>query len=193
MPTSIIAAIDEEEDSPQLSMADPVRNLKNLPQLRSLYFICHEKLGNIDRNTVSAFRELVDLLWNVDIKICFTPEVEDLINNIIRRGNQVGKTYKIILHIESKGKEYANYMVESVLKFSTGVSLKSKLATLAETASLERFGKPSYSNFQVWGLEQIANTRDSSMFQKLQSSWNFYDSIFEIANNFADSCAEMSV
>lgn len=193
MPPSVVTALDNQEDSPELSMVDTVRNLKKLPQLRSFYYVCHEKLGNMDRPTVSAFKELVDLLWNMDLKICFTPETEELITHIIRRGNQVGKTYRIVVHVESKGKEYANSVVESVLRFSAGASLRAKLTSLAEAASMERFGKPSFSNFQVWGLEQIANNRDSTMFQKLQTSWNFYDSIFDIGNNFAEGCSDTDV
>lgn len=192
-PPSVSKAREMEEDCPVLSMAEAVRNLKMLSQLRSLHYICHDKLGNIDRQTAIAFKELTDLIWNLELKVCFTNEVDELITNIIRRGNQVGKTYKILLHVEAKNRLDASYLIESVLKFNSSTSLKSKLASLAESASIERFGKSSYSNFQVWGLEQIANTRDTTMFQRLQADWNKYEKVFAQGHDFAESVSDLSV
>lgn len=178
MPSSVIAAVEAQDDLPVLSMADGARSLRKLSQLRSLHFICYEKLGSIDTKTTAALKELMDLFWIIDIKTGFTEDVEELLNSMMRRGNQLGKTYKVHLHIQSKPDEYANLLVDQTLKFPTGVNLRAKLESLAEAEAAERYGKPAFENIQIWGLEQIGYSRDESMFERIRKFWQFYDEKF---------------
>lgn len=184
MPSSVISAIEEHDDCPVLSMAEGIKHLRKLSALRSLHFICYEKLAGIDPITTHAFKELADIIWILDVKTIFTQDVEDLLSILLRRGNQQGKLYKIYLHIESSDAIYANILAEPVLKFSSGKSFRDRLASIAESETAERFGKPSYKNFQLWGIESVENIRDNSGFLQLKSDWDYYNEIFKPSNMY---------
>lgn len=180
LPSALIAAVEAADDTPVLTMADGFRNLKKLPQLKSLHYICPEKLGSMDAKASSAMKELIDLIWILDIKTNFTEETEDLLNNVMRRGNQLGKVYKLYLHIQSKPESnLSDLLLVQTLKFPLGTNLKAKLNSIAEAECNERYGKlANYQNFHIWGLEQVGNCRDRSKFDMLKYNWRYYNEKF---------------
>jgi len=184
VPSSMIPAIDAGEDLLVLSMCDSIKELRKLTKLRSLHFACHENLANIDSKTVSALKELADLIWVFDLRIAFSPEVEDLITNIMRRGNQQGKVYKIKLHIESTRDDHANTYIETIAKFSSVQAVKDHLLSIVGQEARSKFGRMSYKTFHLWGIEQIAS-RDRSSFDKLNETWGQYNQIFNPIDIFA--------
>lgn len=177
-PISVINAIENGDDGPILSMVDSLKNLRKLPKLRSLHYICCELLGSIDNKTVLAFKELIDLIWILDIKTCLTDDVEDLLTNIMRRGNQQGRLYSINLRIQAKDTSNACPIVKQLLKFPMGTNLRSKLLAVADVESTERYGKHSFDSVQIWEVRHLASTRDESTYRKLKSSWDFYNERF---------------
>lgn len=185
LPSSIQAAVDCQEDSPTLSMVDEARNLKKLPKLRSLWFTCVEKLGSIDEKTSLVLKDLMDLIWTIDIKVMFTEEVESLLNVIMRRGNQLGKTYKLLLHIQCKELDKANLLTGHILKFQLGADLKQKLSQIAESELSER--NCSLEGFQIWGLQQIDNNRDKTSFELIKNGWLHYDGKFNLTSPWQNS------
>lgn len=184
MPDSVIQAIENQDDIPSFSMVDGIRNIKRLPRLRSIYLTCYEKLGTIDERTVSSMKEIVDMFWNIEIKVNFTEEVEDFMNHLMRRANQLGKNYMVNLHIQLKSDEYANILVEKPLRFPMGTNLKDKFTSIAETETKQRFGKPSVENFQIWGLELTGNYRDKQKYEELAKFWRLYSQKFDLDPRF---------
>lgn len=180
LPASLQAAVSNQEDSPTLSMVDEARNLRKLPKLRSLWFSCYEKLGSIDEKTAHVLRDLMDLIWTMDIKVMFTEEVESLLNIIMRRGNQLGKTYKVVLHVQPREEKLTNILTEHNLKFQLGTELKQKLSQIAENELSERHG--TVEGFQIWGLQQIDNSRDKLTFEQFKNIWSNYDSMFNLTS-----------
>lgn len=183
VPSSMIPAIDAGEDLLVLSMCDSIKELRKLTKLRSLHFACHENLANIDSKTVSALKELADLIWVFDLRIAFSPEVEDLITNILRRGNQQGKAFNIKLHVESNKSDHANCYVETIVKFSSSQAVRQQLISTVEQAAKEKFGKVAYKTFHLWGIEQ-AGSRDRSVYDKLSTAWNVYNDVFKPIDMF---------
>lgn len=177
-PSSVIHAIEEGVDGPVLSMVDSIKNLRKLPKLRSLHYICCEKLGSIDTKTALAFKELIDLIWVLDIKTFFTDEVEDLLTNIMKRGYQQGRLYKVNLRIEPKRLDNAGIIMKRPLKFPSSSVLKNRLLSIADIESTERYGRSSLESVQIWGVRHMVSTRDESIFRKLKSSWDFYNDKF---------------
>lgn len=187
MPNSVIAANENRDDNPTFSMVDGIRNIRKLSRLRSLHLICYEKLGTIDEKTTSAMKEILDLFWNIEIKVNFTPEVEDFMNILMRRANQLGKLFNLNLHIQTrstKTEEYADLLVEKKLRFPLGTNLRERLASIAEDETKSRFNKPFFENFQIWGIEQTDNFRDRQKFEELSSKWKLYNQKFEVEARF---------
>lgn len=184
MPISVIQAIDNQDDIPNFSMVDGIRNIRKLPRLKSLYLTCYEKLGTIDERTVKSMKEMVDLFWNIEIKVNFTEEVEDFMNHLMRRANQLGKNYMVNLHIQLKQTEYANILIEKPLRFPMGTDLREKLGSIAENETKNRFGKPVVENFQIWGLELTGNYRDNQKYEELAKYWRLYSKKFDLDARF---------
>lgn len=178
MPQVLTEASKEGEDHLVLSIASGIRNLRKLASLRSLHYICCEKLSNIDAPTVTALKDSLDIFWAIDIKVNFTEEVEDLISNIIRRGNQTAKAYKLHMLVLGKDPDQANLFCSTALRFPLGSNLREKLNAIADTKTTERFGKNQLNLYQIWGLEQIANPRDRLTFERLTTRWQFYNEKF---------------
>lgn len=181
LPRTVITALENEDDNPVLSMVDGIKYIRKLTKLRSLHYICCEKLGSIDHKTTNALKEVQDILWNFDIKTCFTEQIEDLLNNLMRRGNQLGKTYNFYLHIQSKATEYADILTKRNLKFPLNTDLKAKLGSISESETAKRYGKPIYDSFHIWGIQQTDNTRDRQMYERISSSWRFYNDKFHLS------------
>lgn len=177
-PSSVVSAIEEGVDGPFLSMVDSIKNLRKLPKLRSLHYICCELLGSIDNKTALAFKELIDLIWVLDVKTRFTDDVEDLLTNIMKRGYQQGRLYEITMRIEPKNQDNASIFTKRPLKFPSSSVLKNKLLSIADIESTERYGRSSFDSIQIWSVRNIASTRDESTFRKLKSSWDFYNDKF---------------
>lgn len=183
MPSSLMPCVDKRDDILVLSMAESIKQLGKLVKLRSLHFICHENLTGIDEKTVAAMKEISDLIWTLDIRIKFTPEVEDLLTNMLRRGNQLSRGYKIKLHVECSETRYANLYLETFLKFSSSTNLRTRLESVVEAAAKERFGKSLLKAYHIWGVQQVSS-REKTIFEQLKSTWEFYDEIFEPVDMF---------
>lgn len=177
-PISVINAINNGDDGPVLSMVDSLKNLRKLPKLRSLHYICCDLLSSIDNKTVLAFKEIIDLIWILDIKVCLTDDVEDLLTNIYRRAYQQGRLYSINLRIQAKNSSNASPVVKKLLKFPTGANLKDRLLVFADEESSERYGRNSFESIQIWEVRHVASLRDESTYRKLKESWRLYDEKF---------------
>lgn len=96
MPSSVIAAIEEQDDNPIFSMVNGAKDLRKLSKLRSIHYMCFEKLKSIDARSVPALKEIVNLFWKCEMKMNFTDEVEDLLQHLVKRGHQLGKAYSTL-------------------------------------------------------------------------------------------------
>lgn len=175
IPSAIMASIDQGDDVPVLTMPEGARNLRKLSCLRSLHFICYEKLKSIDRKTTAALKELMDLFWVVDIKTGFTEEVEDLLNSLMKRATQLGKMFRVKLYIQPKDPDYAGLSVTTTLRFPLGTPLRAKLLSIADSELAKRNIKGSCENLGIWGLEQVEACRDVDTYSHLKSNWRTYE------------------
>lgn len=182
IPNAIIASIDKGDDNPILAMPDGARDLRKLPRLRSLHFICYEKLASIDARTTTALKELMDLFWIVDIKSGFTDEVEDLLCSIMKRGNQLGKMFKVQLLIQPKDEELASILVKTTLRFPTGTPLQTRLLAIADSELSKRQIKGSCEKLFIWGIEQVDSCREKEKYRRLSESWQLYEDKFRLSS-----------
>lgn len=190
LPNSILTNVEGSQDnslkSYVLSVSDASKHISKLVKLKSLHFTCHEMLCNIDKQSASALRELSDLIWRIEIKCSFTDEVEELLSNILRRGNQNGRSYRIrmVINMSEEYKEYANVYAETVVKFSSTTTLKESLHEVAAQHMMERTGKSIYKHFIIYGIEQVDCGRDKAAFDQLRTTWNHYEKVFEPVDMF---------
>lgn len=184
VPSSMIPAIDAGEDLLYLSMCDSIKELRKLTKLRSISMACHENLANIDDRTVMAFKEISDLIWVFDLRIAFSNEVEELISNILRRGNQQGKLFNVKVHVEAPKADYANIYFETLLKFVSSQSVKQQVTSIIDQEARDKFGRSSYKTFHLWGIEQ-AGHRDQDSYEKLKDRWSYYADIYRPMDMFA--------
>lgn len=183
MPSTIMASVDAGDDNPILAMEAAARNLRKLSRLRSLYFVCFEKLASIDRETSGALKELIDLFWVVDIKTGLTDEVEDLLSSVAKRANQSGKMFKIKLYIQPQDEKSAGILATTTLRFPIGtISIRDRLMSLAEDELTKRQIKGSCKTPFVWGLEQIEGGRDKESYGYLSRHWQSYQDKFALSS-----------
>jgi hypothetical protein len=190
MPNSILTNVEGSEDNSNtnmvLSMSDAAKHISKLAKLKSLHFTCHDVLSNIDKQTASALRELSDLIWKIEIKCAFTSEVEELLTNILRRGNQNGRSYRIrmVINLDESRPDHAHVFAESIEKFSSTTSLKESLHEVASQKMRERFGRSNFKSLIIYGIEQAGGGRDKASFDQLRTTWTLYDNIFKPLDMF---------
>lgn len=179
IPSSVIEAIDGGDDNPVLRMVDAVRNMRKLTSLRSVYYSCADKLANIGNRTTGVLKELLDIIWVFDIKVKLTPEVEEFVANVARRGNQLGRQYEVELLVSpGRDSEYADLLVRQLLKVPYNFSLRQYLETTASRAVKERYGHNDFGNIYIWGIRQVDNIRDKANFDRMKSAWRRYEGKF---------------
>ena len=178
-PTNMIASVDARDDCGIiLSMVESIRQLRQLTKLRSIHFKNHENLNGIDRETVLALKELIDLIWNFAIRSTFTPEVDDLLSSILKRGYQQGRFYKLGVHVEAVDVTQANIYFETVLKFSPTSNLSSQLNSIVESECKKIFNNSIYSTYHIWGISLAGSQRDRSSYDQLKQTWTNYEDTF---------------
>lgn len=178
LPKSVMEAIDEGDDNPVISMVEAVRNIRKLTSLRSIHYTCADKLANIGNKTILVLKELLDIIWVFDVKVRFTPEVEDFMNNVVRRGNQQGKTYEVEILVAPTDNKYADILIEQKLRAPHHQDLKEYLQSTAEKVVKERYGRNNFDSIYIWGIRLINSVRDRSNFDKIKMAWRRYDKQF---------------
>lgn len=176
--------IGDPDNDLLLSMDESLRQLRKLAKLRSIHYVCHDKLIGIDKASVTALKEVSDLIWSFDIQTKFTEDVEDLLALMLKRANQSGKTYMISLAIESAESHHANFYHETLLKHSTGLNLRKRIENTVEMATKERYGKSNYRDFRLWGIKQVSSSRDRTTFEHLKAVWDRYNDIYNPVDKF---------
>lgn len=176
LPNSIISNMDDEDPKYILSVAEGFKCIRKLVNLRSLHYTCYDKLLEIDEDTTEAVKEMIDLIWSLDIKISFTPEIADFLGTLQKRGNQLGRTYKLVILVQPKKSDtYTSFVMERNLNKDS--SLLESLNREAEKECQRRY-KESHDSIHLWGIELTGFSRDTDSFQKINSGWQFYHEKF---------------
>lgn len=173
---------DEEKKTLKLNLIDSTRHLVKLAKLKSLHFSCFEFLADLHTDTQVALKDVSDLIWRIDCRVYVTKVVDDVLNQILRRGNQSGRSYRIKLSVEPEDPSKAKFIIETVQKFST-TTIKDRLHILVQSECKQRYGKANYKTMSLWGLEQ-AGGRDRAVFEQLKAAWNTYDEQFRPIDRF---------
>lgn len=167
---------DDDRRSLKLNLIDVTRHLVKLAKLKSLNFSCFEFLADFHQETKVALKDVSDLIWRIDCRVPMTYIVEEVLNQILRRGNQSGRSYLIKLIIEPDDASKARFYMESIQKFSTMSSIKDRLHLLASNECKQRYGR-AYKAMSLWGIEQ-AEGRDKGPFEQLKAAWDCYEEQF---------------
>lgn len=179
MPKSLVQQRGQD-DAPILSCVEGFKNLRKLSTLKSLEYICPEMLGTIDGPTVASMKDLIDIIWALRVQTKLDGDVFNLVSSILKRANQQGKMFKLLLNITPREQPHHQFLFDTgAIRYNS--DFQSTINSKVERELVKRkHKKSSLDAIYVWSVLQIDNSRDKSAFRSVEGDWTFYGSHFEV-------------